>query len=417
MPRNGSGIYALPVSYLAVTGEEIQANQHNLPLEDLAADANAVRPVGAGGTGGATPAAAREALGAHDASNLTTGTVDDARLPYTQSGKKFTSLVEADKLRLTGQAVDFGSSIQFARPAANTGLTADVEVGVYQNVYRAFELAAPAYRGWQVNLVTGEIYTSEQGRFWSEGNDGHNSGLDADMLDGQQGSWYADIVGRLGYTPLNQASYTAVDVLAKLLTVDGAGSGIDADLLDGQHGSFYRDAGNMNAGILPSGRLSGDYLEAAVATSYRFHSGTYGANDLTTGNGDGASYSTGNLDWYGWWGLRMLDRYTFICTGFFDFRVGKWDVKGGYYVDGQPVPVVSLTSAADELNFPVGHIIQCFNSASTGALNRNAQCSPRLSTTGTYTTGGSGALLSGTWRSRGSQSDTLDDWTLVQRVA
>jgi len=38
---------------------------------------------------------------------------------------------------------------------------------------------------------------------------------------------------------LASASYTAADVLSKLLTVDGAASGLDADLLDGQHGSYY----------------------------------------------------------------------------------------------------------------------------------------------------------------------------------
>ena len=38
---------------------------------------------------------------------------------------------------------------------------------------------------------------------------------------------------------LASASYTAADVLSKLLTVDGATSGLDADLLDGQHGSYY----------------------------------------------------------------------------------------------------------------------------------------------------------------------------------
>lgn len=58
--------------------------------------------------------------------------------------------------------------------------------------------------------------------------DGAGSGLDADLLDGQQGSFY-----------LPAGSYTAADVLAKLLTVDGAGSGVDADLLDGFEGSAY----------------------------------------------------------------------------------------------------------------------------------------------------------------------------------
>lgn len=38
---------------------------------------------------------------------------------------------------------------------------------------------------------------------------------------------------------LASSSYTAADVLSKILTVDGAASGLDADLLDGQHGSYY----------------------------------------------------------------------------------------------------------------------------------------------------------------------------------
>ena len=38
------------------------------------------------------------------------------------------------------------------------------------------------------------------------------------------------------------SSYTAADVLAKLITVDGASSGLDADLLDGQHASYFAPA-------------------------------------------------------------------------------------------------------------------------------------------------------------------------------
>lgn len=39
----------------------------------------------------------------------------------------------------------------------------------------------------------------------------------------------------------------------------GAASGMDSDLLDGQHGSFYQSASNLNAGTIPSARLSGAY--------------------------------------------------------------------------------------------------------------------------------------------------------------
>jgi hypothetical protein len=68
-----------------------------------------------------------------------------------------------------------------------------------------------------------------------------------------------DVTTALTFTPLNAATYTAADVLSKLLTVDGTGSLLDADLLDGQNGSYYQDAGNLNAGTILSARLTGTY--------------------------------------------------------------------------------------------------------------------------------------------------------------
>jgi len=135
---------------------------------------------------------------------------------------------------------------------------------------------------------------------WHSGNDGAGSGLDADLLDGQDGSYYSNIIGRLGYTPVNRAGDTVTGVLTvttgggyaqlqpngdivatrsgggagclylnnaytrylyndgnayhlngQQLNIagslawnagnDGSGSGLDADLLDGQHGSYYAD--------------------------------------------------------------------------------------------------------------------------------------------------------------------------------
>ena len=40
---------------------------------------------------------------------------------------------------------------------------------------------------------------------------------------------------------LAASSYTAADVLSKIKTVDGTGSGLDADLVDGQHGQYWAD--------------------------------------------------------------------------------------------------------------------------------------------------------------------------------
>lgn len=63
--------------------------------------------------------------------------------------------------------------------------------------------------------------------------DGAGSLLDADKLDGQEGSYY-----------LPASSYTAADVLTKIKTVDGSGSLLDADLLDAQEGAYYLSRAN-----------------------------------------------------------------------------------------------------------------------------------------------------------------------------
>jgi len=52
------------------------------------------------------------------------------------------------------------------------------------------------------------------------------------------------------------ADQTAAEILTAVKTVDGASSGLDADLLDGQEGSYYLDANNFSN--MPSSELSGD---------------------------------------------------------------------------------------------------------------------------------------------------------------
>jgi hypothetical protein len=63
MPRNLSGVYSLPAGSIVVDGvDDIQASQHNTPLQDIASDMNDPRPIVAGGTGATTIAGARGAL-------------------------------------------------------------------------------------------------------------------------------------------------------------------------------------------------------------------------------------------------------------------------------------------------------------------------------------------------------------------
>lgn len=76
-------------------------------------------------------------------------------------------------------------------------------------------------RPFTVNLSTGRLGSSNGQDFyggtavrtsltldgygvWTSGNDGAGSGLDADLLDGQDGSYYANVIARIGYTPVNK---------------------------------------------------------------------------------------------------------------------------------------------------------------------------------------------------------------------
>ena len=116
--------------------------------------------------------------------------------------------------------------------------------------------------------------------------DGTGSNLDADLLDGQSGAYYLARANHTGVQAISTvtdlqttldaklpiASYTAADVLTKLLTVDGPGSLLDADLLDSQTSSFYQGRAN-HSGTQDVSTITG---LAAIATSGS-------ATDLTTG--------------------------------------------------------------------------------------------------------------------------------------
>ncbi|MBO9725163.1 MAG: hypothetical protein J7530_12360 [Novosphingobium sp.] len=147
--------------------------------------------------------------------------------------------------------------------------------------------------------------------------DGSGSGVDADLLDGQQGSYYTDILARLGFTPVDKAGdtmtgpltlsanptanlhasskqyvdglVTASALLAKLLTVDGAGSGLDADLLDGRDSSWFADI-IARLGYTPVNR-AGDVLSGGLSMPYLSITASGGADNIKLGDdvfiGDG----------------------------------------------------------------------------------------------------------------------------------
>lgn len=100
----------------------------------------------------------------------------------------------------------------------------------------------------KLKTVLGEV--SSGATVWHSGNDGGGSGLDADLVDGQQGSYYRN-ASNINAGKINNAYVNT-----------GAGNGLDSDLLDGQHGSYYQNASNLTSGTLSMDRIGTDAITA-----------------------------------------------------------------------------------------------------------------------------------------------------------
>ena len=70
----------------------------------------------------------------------------------------------------------------------------------------------------------------------------------------------SDLFGTIGVVRLKKSQFDiGLSGNGSVTLKTGQGSGLDADLLDGAQGSFYRDATNLNAGTVNPDRLSGTY--------------------------------------------------------------------------------------------------------------------------------------------------------------
>lgn len=98
--------------------------------------------------------------------------------------------------------------------------------------------------------------------FWN-GTDWIKANRDADLLDGQAGTFYQNA------SNLNSGIIPLARIPATL-------TGKDADTLDGQEGSFYQNAGNLNAGTIALARIpttltgkNADQLDGQEGSYYR----------------------------------------------------------------------------------------------------------------------------------------------------
>lgn len=109
------------------------------------------------------------------------------------------------------------------------------------------------------------------------------------------------------------------------------------------------NATDLNNYLLRSGGIMGD--SASIQFGY-----TYGVNYIKQGNGDGASYSTYNLEIGSWWGIGMKDQAGNV-NGYYNARQGLWAVKKGYHVGDIAVLTNVGTSAAPDIQASVRKIV------------------------------------------------------------
>jgi hypothetical protein len=108
------------------------------------------------------------------------------------------------------------------------------------------------------------------------GSDGADSGLDADLLDGQSSTAFAaashvhagdDITsGTVDESVVDALIARVANVFGLVLAADGANSGLDADLLDGQSSAAFAAAVHTHAGEeITSGTIAETRIAAALA--------------------------------------------------------------------------------------------------------------------------------------------------------
>lgn len=137
MPRS-SGVYIPPAGTKGVPNTTIQSAPYNAFVDDLTADANAPRPVTAGGTGASNATTARTNLDVYSKAenDAALTTLGDAKLD--KAGGTMTGPLTTTLVRTLRQGGVEGGQIDFERPESETSFTSDVSVDVLRDQVRIF---------------------------------------------------------------------------------------------------------------------------------------------------------------------------------------------------------------------------------------------------------------------------------------
>lgn len=340
----------------------------------------------------------------HSAADLTSGTVPAARISgdYTMNSLTLNNFATSSGVN---PYIRYGHV--FGRDVAAIGDTlasAQGYVGVYSSGTVALErrtvkggpaTSAIQLVGENVNGLRFSIPGVGDYTVWNTGNDGSGSGMDADFLDGQHGTYYRDLANSTGVLPNARIS--------------GAYDGITSLSMSG----LLRNVTNGEALRIEATNDTSDpyitFFKAAGRQGYIQHADGTGAevgmvmhNDLSNtrivlrnyGGVDGLGYRVGSSNYTVYHSGNVLDIGTSAATARNALQLGGLAMS-------EISALVYSGSDAYNVNFPIGTVLLVSGQTVVGQA-RNTTRTVRLLGSTAYQDGGSGDALTGTWRKRSS---------------
>ncbi len=221
-------------------------------------------------------------------------------------------------------------------------------------------------------------YNGAMRKIWHEGNDGSGSGLDADKLDGVEGSAFGKLANSQTWTgtntffaPVRASSFVRADGATMWHSGnDGSGSGLDADLLDGYDSGAFGKINANNKWTAVNHSL-GTMRHCVSFNNTSTPSNGYQINTNIT-RGDGGTMSKIRVHGYSYSGGEVIDFTVVFYTYSGSFTSYSYVNNGAYDpgtvtlgTDANGKVVLHWTNTRYYARFAVEHFAKGMNQDST----------------------------------------------------